>query len=150
MGNRLPDPITLFAAGAVLVMLLSHVGERAGWSVDKPVALPLTEQVLDSGTGAPVEAIGTRVAGRRVCVVLTVVGGQGFVLGRGNQQISPAVLRAAGMPRIDVICGAGKLAGLTPQELTIDTGDVALDAALAGYWPVITGPGRRQVMRVVA
>lgn len=90
------------------------------------------------------------VKDRQVRVALTVVGGQGFVLGRGNQQISAQLLRAAGIPPIDVICGVGKLAALHPAELTIDTGDPALDAELAGYWPVITGPGRRQVMRVVA
>ena len=82
-------------------------------------------------------------------IVLTVVGGQGFVLGRGNQQITPDIVRAVGLDRIDVICGAAKLAALDPPELSVDTGDAALDAALAGYRQVITGPGRRQVMRVV-
>ncbi|MCE0504010.1 NAD(+)/NADH kinase [Roseivivax sp. GX 12232] len=88
--------------------------------------------------------------GRPVRVVLTVVGGQGFVLGRGNQQISARVLERAGRPPIDVVCSAEKLAGLTPPELTIDTGDPALDAQLSGYWPITTGPGRKQVVRVVA
>lgn len=82
-------------------------------------------------------------------IVLTVVGGQGFVLGRGNQQISAEVIRKVGPDRIDLICGAGKLAALRPRELTVDTGDVALDVMLSGYRQVITGPGRRQVMRVV-
>ena len=82
-------------------------------------------------------------------IVLTVVGGQGFVLGRGNQQITPDVIRAVGPDRIDVICAATKLAALDPPELGVDTGDPALDALLAGYRQVITGPGRRQVMRVV-
>ena len=139
-----PGCLYVLGPGATMMALKDRLGGGSLLGVDlaeggRVVARDLNERGLLA-----------RVAGRRVCVVLTVVGGQGFVLGRGNQQISPAVLRAAGMPRIDVICGAGKLAGLTPQELTIDTGDVALDAALAGYWPVITGPGRRQVMRVVA
>ena len=82
-------------------------------------------------------------------ITLTVVGGQGFVLGRGNQQISAEVIRAVGADRIDVICNPAKLAALDPPELTVDTTDAALDAALAGYWPIITGPGHRQVMRVV-
>jgi predicted polyphosphate/ATP-dependent NAD kinase len=82
-------------------------------------------------------------------IVLTVVGGQGFILGRGNQQISGRVIDRVGTDRIDVICAGAKLAALDPQELTVDTGDVALDARLAGYWQVTTGPGRRQVVRVV-
>ncbi len=83
-------------------------------------------------------------------IVLTVVGGQGFILGRGNQQIAADIIRAVGPGRIDVICNPAKLAALDPPELTVDTDDPTLDAALAGYWPIITGPGRRQVMRVVA
>ena len=39
IGNRLPDPITLFAVGAVLVMIVSHVANKAEWRVHhlKPV-----------------------------------------------------------------------------------------------------------------
>lgn len=139
-----PDCVYVLGPGATMKALKDRLGGGTLLGVDVAEGGILVAEDLDE------RALLARVAGRRVRVVLTVVGGQGFVLGRGNQQISAAVLRAAGMPGIDVICGAGKLAGLNPQELTIDTGDVALDAALAGYWPVITGPGRRQVMRVVA
>lgn len=41
VGNRLPDPTTLFVIGAVLVMLLSHWGEVGGWSVEKTVTTRL-------------------------------------------------------------------------------------------------------------
>jgi len=68
VGNHLPDPITLFATGALLVMVLSHIGERAGWSVEKPVARPLTEQVVDADS-QPIEVLHTAVAGRRVVLV---------------------------------------------------------------------------------
>ena len=81
-----------------------------------------------------------------VRIVLGVVGGQGFLLGRGNQQIGPELVRRAGVEGIDVICTASKLATL--QALSVDTGDPALDGALRGYRPVRTGPRRRQVMRV--
>jgi len=87
--------------------------------------------------------------GAKARIVLTVVGGQGFILGRGNQQISGRLINRVGIDRIDVICASDKLNALNPQELTVDTGDVALDARLAGYWQVTTGPGRRQVVRVV-
>lgn len=82
-------------------------------------------------------------------IVLTVVGGQGFILGRGNQQISARVIERVGARNIDVLCQSAKLAALSPQELTIDTGDPQLDAQMAGYWPIITGPGRQQVLKVV-
>lgn len=68
VGNRLPDPITLFGGGAVLVLLLSWVGASAGWQVDKPVATPVMEQVLDAD-GAPVTVLQTTEAGRRTVLV---------------------------------------------------------------------------------
>ena len=139
-----PDTLYILGPGATMKALKDRLGGGTLLGVD------VAEGGIVTGTDLDERGLMARVTGRDVRVVLTVVGGQGFVLGRGNQQISPAVLRAAGMPPIDVICGADKLAGLRPQELTIDTGDPALDGRLAGYWPVITGPGRSLVMRVVA
>jgi predicted polyphosphate/ATP-dependent NAD kinase len=92
------------------------------------------------------EILAALAAAPEARIVLTVIGGQGFLLGRGNQQISPLVIRRVGPDRIDVICAAGKLAGL--EELSVDTGDAALDAELSGYRQIRTGPGRRQVVRV--
>ncbi len=54
LGNMLPDPATLFLMGAVLVMVLSHIGERAGWVVEKPGVAAATTPIVDSGTGRPV------------------------------------------------------------------------------------------------
>ncbi|MFF2009727.1 ATP-NAD kinase family protein [Streptomyces sp. NPDC058195] len=73
-------------------------------------------------------------------VALSPIGGQGFLLGRGNQQISPRALRAAGgRERLLVLCTEAKLAALGGRPLLLDTGDDALDAELSGYHPVITG-----------
>ncbi|WP_229867018.1 ATP-NAD kinase family protein [Streptomyces gelaticus] len=78
-----------------------------------------------------------------VWIALSPIGGQGFLLGRGNQQISPRVLRAAGgRERLLVLCTEAKLAALGGRPLLLDTGDDALDAELSGHLPVITG--RRQ------
>lgn len=69
VGNALPDPITLFAGGAILVVLLSAVGAGLGWSVEKPVAKPL-EQVVTDGEGQPVTYRETRTEARRQVLVL--------------------------------------------------------------------------------
>jgi predicted polyphosphate/ATP-dependent NAD kinase len=71
--------------------------------------------------------------------VLTPVGGQGFVLGRGNQQLSPAVIRAIGLDGLRIIATETKLAALEGRPLLVDTGDPSLDADLAGYRRVVTG-----------
>ena len=77
-----------------------------------------------------------------------VVGGQGALFGRGNQQLSPAVLRRIGPDRLQVVATADKLLSLDPPWLRVDTGDEALDARLCGYIRVHTAPGRTIVIKV--
>ncbi|MFE5094352.1 ATP-NAD kinase family protein [Streptomyces sp. NPDC056638] len=83
-------------------------------------------------------------------IALSPIGGQGFLLGRGNQQISPRVLRAAGgRERLLVLCTEQKLATLGGRPLLLDTGDDALNAELSGHLPVITGRRRTSLYRLV-
>ena len=56
-------------------------------------------------------------------LLIGVVGGQGALFGRGNQQLSPAVLRRIGAENIEVIAGLRKLLALDPPLLHVDTGD---------------------------
>ncbi|MCP9487180.1 MAG: ATP-NAD kinase family protein [Gaiellaceae bacterium MAG52_C11] len=88
--------------------------------------------------------------GQAATLVLGVVGGQGALLGRGNQQLSPAVLRRIGLENVEVIAGLGKLAVLDPPWLRVDTGDLQLDAELAGYRRVHVAPRREVIFRVAA
>ncbi|MFD7619184.1 ATP-NAD kinase family protein [Streptomyces sp. NPDC059802] len=82
-------------------------------------------------------------------IALSPIGGQGFLLGRGNQQISPRVLRAAGgRAHLLVLCTEAKLAALGGRPLLLDTGDDALDAELSGHLPVITGRRRTSLYRL--
>ncbi|MFJ8851945.1 ATP-NAD kinase family protein [Streptomyces sp. NPDC102437] len=82
-------------------------------------------------------------------IALSPIGGQGFLLGRGNQQISPRVLRATGgRERLLVLCTEAKLAALGGRPLLLDTGDDALDAELSGHLPVITGRRRTSLYRL--
>ena len=62
--------------------------------------------------------------GRRL-LLLSPMGGQGFLIGRGNLQLSPDVLRAIGLDSILGVATPSKLLGLT--SVRIDTGDVSLD-----------------------
>jgi len=83
-----------------------------------------------------------------VRLVLGVTGQQGFVLGRGNQQISPELIRRAGREGLCILATEDKLAALAGPRLWVDTGDAALDAALAGYVRVQTGAARYTLMRI--
>ena len=81
-------------------------------------------------------------------IVVTPIGGQGHFLGRGNQQIGARVVRQVGLDRLLVAATPEKLASLGDGTLHVDTGDAALDSALAGWRRVITGFGTEAVCRV--
>ncbi|MDP5130680.1 MAG: ATP-NAD kinase family protein [Paraglaciecola sp.] len=72
-------------------------------------------------------------------LVITLIGGQGHVFGRGNQQLSPDVLRAVGKENILLVATKNKLNNLAGKPLISDSGDITLDAELAGLMTVITG-----------
>ena len=86
------------------------------------------------------------IEGRRAKIIVTPIGGQGFIFGRGNQQISPRVIRAVGRDNIIIVATKSKLTGL--RALRVDTGDPELDEALKGYVRVIVDYGQEVVMRV--
>lgn len=88
------------------------------------------------------------IASGQVELVVTVIGGQGHIFGRGNQQISPAVIRAVGPERIHVIASPSKMREFFGKPLLVDTGDPQLDMKLTGYKRVITGLNQELMARI--
>ncbi|WP_115864381.1 ATP-NAD kinase family protein [Halorussus litoreus] len=82
--------------------------------------------------------------GERNVVVVSPIGGQGFVFGRGNDQISPAVIERSA---VEVVASKHKLDGL--GVLRVDTGDEAVDESLRGWRKVRVGRFERRMMKVV-
>jgi predicted polyphosphate/ATP-dependent NAD kinase len=87
------------------------------------------------------------IEGHRAKIVVTVIGGQGYVFGRGNQQLSPKVIQAVGRDNIIVIATLDKLHALG-GPLRVDTGDPGCDRLLEGYVRVITGERERAIWQV--
>ena len=88
------------------------------------------------------------VKGHDCRIVITVIGGQGHILGRGNQQLSPRVLREVGIENLMLIADPTKLMTLPGRCLIVDSGDPELDRELCGYRQVITGYGQTNLMKV--
>ncbi len=86
--------------------------------------------------------------GRRARIIVTPIGGQGYLFGRGNQPISPRVIEAVGPANVIVVAAPEKLQALGGRPLLVDSGDEAVDRLLCGYARVVTGYGEEAVCRV--
>lgn len=86
----------------------------------------------------------------RARIVVSVIGGQGYIFGRGNQQIGPEVIRRIGTDHIVVVATAAKLLSLTRGVLLVDTGDPELDRDLEGFRRVVVGVDQETLFRVEA
>jgi predicted polyphosphate/ATP-dependent NAD kinase len=88
----------------------------------------------------------------RTVIIVSPIGGQGFLFGRGNQQISPEVLRAVilrgGKRSILIVSTKEKLAKV--KELLVDTGDPEVDEMLEGYYRAVIGYNRFKMVKVRA
>jgi predicted polyphosphate/ATP-dependent NAD kinase len=75
-------------------------------------------------------------------LIITPTGGQGYLIGRGNQQISSDVLRKIGKENIIVISANGKIINLQGKPLIIYTGNKEVDSMLRGYYRIKVGYGQ--------
>ena len=136
------ERITLLGPGGTMQAVKSELGfdgtllgvdaVRAG----RPVGRDLSErEILELIRAQPAR------------IVIGIVGGQGFLFGRGNQQLSARVIRAVGVDNVFVVASGNKLAEL-PGGLLVDTGDEALDRELSGYIAVRVAARRSVLTRV--
>lgn len=130
-----PETIFLLGPGSTV----EHIAKRLG--IEKS---PLGIDALLEGRSIPRNLDERRIleildAHPKARIVVSPIGAQGFILGRGNLQLSPEVLRRIGVGNVIVVATPAKLA-VTPV-LRVDTGDDALDAEFArrSYWLVVIG-----------
>ncbi|MFX1321942.1 MAG: ATP-NAD kinase family protein [Promethearchaeota archaeon] len=84
---------------------------------------------------------------KKVEVILTPIGGQGFILGRGNKQITPKILQIIGKKNLKIIATEEKMKGL--NCLRVDTGDIEVDKIFEGPTKVIVGYKQELVVEIL-
>jgi predicted polyphosphate/ATP-dependent NAD kinase len=94
--------------------------------------------------------VGERGATTPMTLVLSFTRQQGFLLGRGNLQLSPVVLRAVSRERLWILGTRSKLKSLEGRPLAIDTDDTDLDRSLCGLHEITCGYDDRLWYRVDA
>jgi len=75
---------------------------------------------------------------RKTWIIVSPIGRQGMIFGRGNQQISPEIIKRVGKNHIIVLATRNKVQSLDGGVLRVDTGDVEVDQMLKGYIRVVT------------
>ncbi len=81
-------------------------------------------------------------------IIVSPIGHQGLLFGRGNQQISPVVVERVGRDRIWIVCTPAKLGGIEGGTLKVDTGDERIDKMLRGYIRVVTDYAEIRLVKV--
>lgn len=89
-----------------------------------------------------------KIAGKMVKLIVTPIGGQGYLLGRGNQQLSASVMSHIGKENIIVVATKGKIIDFRNETIKIDVGDDAMNRNLKGYYKTVTGYKEFQVLKV--
>ncbi|QQK08642.1 ATP-NAD kinase family protein [Miniphocaeibacter halophilus] len=129
-GNE--DTCYIFGTGGTTYAILKDLGfEGSLLGVD---ILYKNELVIKDGTEGEIYDF---IKDKEVKLIVTAIGGQGHIFGRGNQQLSPRVLRKVGKDNIWIVASHSKLYGIPDSFLRIDTSDEELDKELSGYYKVI-------------
>ena len=152
--NEVEDSLFVIGSGSTTAFLMTELNlENTLLGVDLVqnnalIASDVTEEQLWK------QLVKAQQNKKKVHLIITLIGGQGHLFGRGNQQLSPRIIHSiidqyGGKENITIISTKAKLTALDNRPLISDTGDVALDQILSGFMPVTTGY-RDQVLYPVA
>lgn len=131
-----PDTLYLVGPGSTTHLFLQELGlDGSLLGVD----LLLNNMLIATDVSASQILIQLDQFSGPVKMIITAIGGQGHIFGRGNQQFTPTILRRIGKENIHIIAARGKILALNGRPLLVDTNDPELDVTFGGYRPVITG-----------
>jgi predicted polyphosphate/ATP-dependent NAD kinase len=128
-----PDAVLLLCPGTTVRCVADLLGvEKTLLGVDVYYGGTLLKDVNET-------AIREAIEGRKhVQIIVSPIGRQGILFGRGNQQVSPSIIRSVGRENIFVVATKAKIRGIEGGKLRVDTGDEDLDKQLSGFIRVMT------------
>lgn len=131
-----PDTLYLVGPGSTTHLFLQGLGlEGSLLGVD----ILLNNELIAIDVTAPQILAELDQFSGPVKMIITAIGGQGHILGRGNQQFTPDIVKRVGKENIVIIAARGKILALNGRPLLVDTNDPSLDQSFCGYMRVITG-----------
>lgn len=137
--ENMEDELFIMGSGSTVAAVMSEMGlENTLLGVD----LVQEQQVIGSDLSAQQLLTMTQESfaqDNSVKLVITLIGGQGHILGRGNQQLSSELIKRVGKDNIIILATKTKLKALEGRPLIVDSGDPELDKDLCGYYRVVTG-----------
>ncbi len=137
------DCYFIMGSGGTVAAVMERLGlENTLLGVDLVYQKRLVASDLDA------RGLYQQIRDKQCKLVITLIGGQGHVFGRGNQQLSPEVIKAVGRDNIWLLATKTKLNSLQGRPLRVDTNDFELDRALGGLIRVITGYHDEVLVRV--
>ncbi|MEI6859605.1 MAG: ATP-NAD kinase family protein [Shewanella sp.] len=132
--ENMEDELYIMGSGTTVAAVMSELQlENTLLGVD----LVQNNQVIGADLGA--KQLLDMTKGQPVKLVITLIGGQGHIFGRGNQQLSSELIKRVGKDNIIILATKTKLKALEGRPLIVDSGDPELDNDLCGYYRVITG-----------
>ncbi len=130
------DTLYLVGPGSTTHLFLQELGlEGSLLGVD----ILLNDELVAVDVSAPQILAQLNQFSGSVKMIITAIGGQGHILGRGNQQFTPEILQRVGKENIHIIAARGKILALNGRPLLVDTNDPQLDQTFSGFARVITG-----------
>jgi len=134
--NLVDDTFYIVGPGSTTKVFLEQLGvEGSLLGVD----VILNRELIATDTGfAQLNDIISQHAGD-IKLIITAIGGQGHIIGRGNQQLSPDILRRIGRHNIQVVATKEKVLSLSGRPLLVDSNDPELDKLFSGYQSVLVG-----------
>ena len=134
------DSLYIMGPGSTVASVTDHLG------LDKTI---LGIDLVRNGelVGSDVDEAGILAEmGDENYVIISPLGGMGSILGRGNQQISPKVIRRVGKKNIIIVSTSTKLTQI--GTLSVDTGDPELDMELSGFMRVIVSRHETRLAKI--